>query len=66
VRLNVRNLARPGALSDKSPALGGGRAPPQDTLRTVAAGRLPTAAGQSTTGGGGAKSTGKAAGPSSG
>jgi hypothetical protein len=60
-----RNLARPVALSNTSLALGGGRAPPQDTLRAVAAGRLPTAAGQPTPGGGGAKSTGKASVPSS-
>ena len=55
-----RNLARPVALSNTSSALGGGRAPAQDTLCAVAAGRLPTAAGQPTPGGGGAKSTGKA------
>ena len=55
-----RNLARPVALSNTSSALGGGRAPVQDTLCAVAAGRLPTAAGQPTPGGGGAKSTGKA------
>jgi hypothetical protein len=59
-----RNVARPVALYDGSPALGGGRAPSQDTLRTVAAGRLPTAAGQPTPGGGGAKRTGKASVPS--
>ena len=51
-----RNLARPGTLSDGSPALGGGRAPPQDALRTG----LPTSVGQTTPGGCGAKSTGKA------
>ena len=55
-----RNLARPVALSNTSSALGGGRAPAQDTLCAVAAGRLPKAAGQQTPGGGGAKSTGKA------
>jgi hypothetical protein len=59
-----RNGARPGAFSNRSPALGGGTAPPQDALRTVAVGRLPTAVGQPTPGGGGAKSTGKAAVPS--
>jgi hypothetical protein len=59
-----RNLARPVGLSNTSPALGGGRAPPQDTLRAVAAGRLPTVAGQPTPGGGGAKSTCKASVPS--
>ena len=55
-----RNLARPVALSNTSSALGGGSAPAQDTLCAVAAGRLPTAAGQPMSGGGGAKSTGKA------
>ena len=55
-----RNWARPVALPNTSSALGGGRAPAQDTLCAVAAGRLPTAAGQPTPGGGGAKSTGKA------
>ena len=56
-----RNWAGPGALPNTSSALGGGRAPAQDTLCAGAAGRLPTAAGQPTPGGGGAKSTGKAA-----
>lgn len=37
-----RNLARSGALSYGPPALGGGQAPPKDTLRTLAPGRLPT------------------------
>jgi hypothetical protein len=56
-------LARPGAFSDGSPALGGGRAPSKDALRTGVAKRLPMAVGQPTPGGGGAKSTGKAAAP---
>ena len=58
-----RNLARPGAFSDGSPALGGGKAPSKDALRTGAATRLPTAVVQPTPGGGGAKSTGKAVAP---
>ena len=54
-----RNLARSGALSYGPPALGGGQAPPKDTLRTLAPGRLPTAAHPTPDAvGGGAKGTG--------
>jgi hypothetical protein len=62
---DVRNLASSGTLSYGSPALGGGKASPKDTLRTVAPGRLPTAAHPTPNAvGGGAKRTGKASVPS--
>ena len=60
-----RNLARSGALSYGPPALGGGQAPPKDTLRTLAPGPLPTAGHPTPDAvGGGAKGTGKASVPS--
>ena len=62
---DVRNLASSGTLSYGSPALGGGKAPPMDTLRTVAPGSLPTAGHPTPNAvGGGAKGTGKASVPS--
>jgi hypothetical protein len=58
-------LARPVALSNTSSALGGGQAPPKDTLRTLAPGRLPTPSHPMPDAvGGGAKGTGKASVPS--
>ena len=60
-----RNLARPVALSNTSSALGGGQAPPKDTLRTLAPGRLPTPSHPTPDAvGGGAKGTGNASVPS--
>ena len=65
---DVRNLVSSGSsvtLPYRSPALGGGKAPHKDTLRTVAPGRLPTAGHPTPNAvGGGAKGTGKASVPS--
>ena len=72
---DVRNLVSSGSsvtLPYRSPALGGGKAPHKDTLRTVAPGRLPTAGHptphavlfETPLAGGEAKSTGKTVVPS--